>query len=498
MDFGPDRRADSHHEQALQQINVSKETRVTIQLPQANAEIVLKLMLNQLDLIYSVEPEGLLITTAEEVEIDLQTRFYDVHDLIQNGPASLSQVHSLITTIIEPDSWDELGGPGIIADYQQGLLISHTFAIHQQIESLLRQLRRARKLSSDDYPTESLLVSPLAGQTEKLRIRLHTRRTSVAMFDTPLELAAGSLARTGRFSVFLDRRNIRDIGVDIDKQVSIELRDVTYEQALDTITHNLDLSWMAIGDVVVITTPGESEQKLLTRIYPVRDLIWQGLDIQDEKLREDIQVRPDLPQSSGMIYHESQMAAIETESETIPRLYSSITKAITSTVEADSWEELGGPGVIATFPKSDCLVISQTREIHEKIAAVLEQIRTKQKPLDAQKLASQVRKWGQAELNVLFLGPTNEGAPLLSREDLQQLAARVMQLIEPDSWNSKDHFIDVSALGLSVRNRRDVQRKIYTYLRQHNLSPHVPGSNAYGGEEDISGSIQAYSHGCFF
>ena len=55
--------------------------------------------------------------------------------------------------------------------------------------------------------------------------------------------------------------------------------------------------------------------------------------------------------------------------------FDSIIELITATIEPDTWDEVGGPGSIREFENNLSLVISQTQEVHEKIADLLEQLR---------------------------------------------------------------------------------------------------------------------------
>jgi len=48
---------------------------------------------------------------------------------------------------------------------------------------------------------------------------------------------------------------------------------------------------------------------------------------------------------------------------------------ITSTIAPQSWDTVGGPGSIEGFPTNLSLVVSQTQEVHEQIADLLDQLR---------------------------------------------------------------------------------------------------------------------------
>ena len=55
--------------------------------------------------------------------------------------------------------------------------------------------------------------------------------------------------------------------------------------------------------------------------------------------------------------------------------FDSLIDLITSTVRPTTWDSVGGPGSIAPFETNLSLVISQTQEVHEEIADLLEQLR---------------------------------------------------------------------------------------------------------------------------
>jgi general secretion pathway protein D len=55
--------------------------------------------------------------------------------------------------------------------------------------------------------------------------------------------------------------------------------------------------------------------------------------------------------------------------------FDSLTELITSTIAPTSWQEVGGPGAISGYENNLSLVVSQTQEVHEQIADLLEQLR---------------------------------------------------------------------------------------------------------------------------
>jgi len=55
--------------------------------------------------------------------------------------------------------------------------------------------------------------------------------------------------------------------------------------------------------------------------------------------------------------------------------FDSLIELVTSTIAPQSWAEVGGPGTIAGFENNLSLVVSQTQEVHEALADLLEQLR---------------------------------------------------------------------------------------------------------------------------
>ena len=55
--------------------------------------------------------------------------------------------------------------------------------------------------------------------------------------------------------------------------------------------------------------------------------------------------------------------------------FDSLIELITTTISPQSWDDVGGPGSISGFDTNLSLVVSQTQEVHEQIADLLEQLR---------------------------------------------------------------------------------------------------------------------------
>ncbi len=111
--------------------------------------------LAELDLTYILRDEALVITSREEAENLLTTRLYSAADLIDIVDATdyeqikveLEELADVLMTIVGPESWSDLGGPGVLKVYaSRGVLVcSNTSEVHEQIEQLLGDMARARR-----------------------------------------------------------------------------------------------------------------------------------------------------------------------------------------------------------------------------------------------------------------------------------------------------------------------------------------------------------------
>ena len=153
---------------ALSDVGIGTDTPITKNLSGVSLKSALRLMLRELGLTYFVKDDVLLITTPEQAESTLETRVYPVGDLVippeanmaapngsQPGPvpagaqADFDSLIDLITSTAKPTSWDEVGGPGSIKALSTNLTItvSQTQEVHEEIETLLQQLRQASRES---------------------------------------------------------------------------------------------------------------------------------------------------------------------------------------------------------------------------------------------------------------------------------------------------------------------------------------------------------------
>jgi hypothetical protein len=139
----------------LEEAGVGTDVPVTVNLKGISLRSALNLMLKKLNLTWLIANEVLMITTVEDAENQLQTKVYDVadlvvcrdeHDVITDDYDSLTD---MITSTIKPTSWDGVGGPGSVTGESLGtakvLIVAQTQDVQDELAKLLAEIREVGK-----------------------------------------------------------------------------------------------------------------------------------------------------------------------------------------------------------------------------------------------------------------------------------------------------------------------------------------------------------------
>ncbi|MBX7074989.1 MAG: hypothetical protein K1X71_17745 [Pirellulales bacterium] len=168
--------------------------------------------------------------------------------------------------------------------------------------------------------------------TAKIRQELD-KPTTLDFVETPLNEVIAYFADLHKIPIQLDSRHLEEAGVAADTPVNLHLSGVKLRNALDLMLENLDLAWIVKNQVLVITTRDAASEHLVTRVYPVADMVTIS------KCRED---------------HESLISIV------------------VNTIAPDSWGDAGGQGAVEYF--RGVLVVTQTETIHDKLDNLLKQL----------------------------------------------------------------------------------------------------------------------------
>jgi len=435
---------------ALEEAGVAPDAPLTFSSQQLTLGAVLRHVLRQHDLTWAVDDGLLVITTPEEAEqSQLKTRVFQVADLIapsdRRPDASINGevLMTLLQSVVAPDAWDEVGGPGSMTLREGTLAVCQTEEVHEQIAGLLATLQEAHgKLSAH------VLVPPAANENAR-RVRQAIDEAlahpiKIEVTDLPLTDVVSLLKSEHPIPILIDAKALEEAGITPDTPVTASIQGVSVAAGLEHIFRQLGLTWMVQDEALVITTPEEAEQVgLRVQIYPIADLL--------------------------------RTANESSETQSSKELIATVFDIVAN----DSWDEVGGPGSLEYEPGSQSLVCSQTEQVQAKVAELLAELRR------ARAAQPEAAKWAddddiRMELKVYALPATwrsrDQAADPAPTLDAESVALLVGELVAPDSWKNEQATIRSLGDRLVVRQTRRVQREIFNFLKQLG-EPHADKGN---------------------
>ncbi len=169
-------------------------------------------------------------------------------------------------------------------------------------------------------------------QDAELKIRRElVKSTTLDFVETPLVEVVMFLQDLHQIPIKLDHTALENAGVANDTPVNNTLREVSLHTALRQVLEPLDLTYLVIGEVLMITTRDEADVHPDVRVYSVDGLA---------------------------------------NDDTIDDLI----KVITATCTPESWKSVGGFGQIEKYQGK--LVVRQSGEVQWEISQLLADLRT--------------------------------------------------------------------------------------------------------------------------
>ncbi|MGY8767272.1 MAG: hypothetical protein ACKVH8_02415 [Pirellulales bacterium] len=315
---------------ALDEVGLSSDTPITLNLKGVSLRSALRLILAELDLTYHIDHGALVITTLEESETRIFAKFYKLEPLLKNREVSLAELSAHIRSLIDPESWAEVGGYATLVPRGRGIAVQQTSQNHREVVQFLTTYGQLLK------PHQSPVVDIIPVRNPRMQATLDQKLDTVEFFDTPLLEALEFLQQVLDIPIQLDQRALDDIGLSADEPVSIKLaKGHTARYVMNTILKPHDLIVLEHQGVLFVTTREVNETMLSLRAYSMNGL-------------------------TTTVNEESGRSLVD---------------LVSTSVHADSWDELGGPGQIAEDRATNSLFVLQTQETHAAIAGLLDQMR---------------------------------------------------------------------------------------------------------------------------
>ncbi len=230
-----------------------------------------------------------------------------------------------------------------------------------------------------------------------------TTPVSMKFNEAPLGEVIEHMKTVAGINIYLDPQGLAEEGVHPSTPVSIDLsQEISLRSALKLILQPLNLNYVVTNEVLKITSDQLRDRTVYPKTYNVADLVIpipdfvphdrlglpialaRGYDVTNGNMGGGGSLTPPVIglAQNGAATPEGALAQNTNPGFSTGRPngtgsadFDALIELITKTIEPDSWDEVGGQGTIAEFETNLSLVISQTQEIHEKIADLLDQLR---------------------------------------------------------------------------------------------------------------------------
>jgi general secretion pathway protein D len=268
----------------------------------------------------------------------------------------------------------------------------------------------------------------LAQQTKLSPIEMEIQKSlskavEVKFSNRPLSEVMDTLGRMAGVNVYLDPQGMHAEGVTTDTPVTLNLtQPISLKSALNLLLSPLGLSYVVQNEVLRITSEQTRNANTYARVYYVADLVMpipnfvpsynlglpgaireslnsMGFGMTPRAMAGPLTLaknegqQPSMQTSTEVLAQINQMgtpnAAAQPPGARAPNMtagpgglgggvvadFDSLIDLITTTISPQSWDDVGGPGSIEGFQTNLSLVVSQTQDVHEQIADLLEQLR---------------------------------------------------------------------------------------------------------------------------
>jgi type II secretory pathway component GspD/PulD (secretin) len=226
---------------------------------------------------------------------------------------------------------------------------------------------------------------------------------SIDFRDTPLKDVIQELRSLTGINIVPDGPALEAENISLDRPVTMHLEGVSTKNALELVLHQAHLIYVIKNDVILVTTETYNRGKLVAKTYQVADLIIPvdnytlPASADMAKTLEQVNARsgPNIMGSTPFLAGHSlpngnQISSTNgapSSGSASPggsgdngrrpgqTMEDQLIKMITSTIQPQTWSNVGGPGTIEYYPLGMALVINQTPDIQEQVGELLAALR---------------------------------------------------------------------------------------------------------------------------
>ena len=180
------------------------------------------------------------------------------------------------------------------------------------------------------------------------------QQVSFTFPEEPLKEVIETIKLKTGLPIVIAAKKLEEAAINLETPVTVSLQNLTLESFLRNTLGELGLTFIVKDEVIQITTPEDAGSQLITRLYPVLDLVARRTAVYEASVVVT-------SRTAG-----GRMGVAD---------YDSLIDCIITTIDPDCWEDVGGPGSVAEFDNAGVLIIAQTRDVHQKIGKLLNSLR---------------------------------------------------------------------------------------------------------------------------
>lgn len=457
----------------LENVGFDPTTPVTFRGKNFRLRSILAHVLSPHRLKWTLRDDALFVTSDENANGSMTVRVYPVGDL--QGPAHAagwlqtpnSPIASLIQKTVAPASWEQVGGPGTLREMKEFLVIRQTAEVHREIAHAFDLLRSVgdsyRKWDGKQRPVPGLETSAslrLEADDDTAIIKALETPVTLSLQKTPLPEVMAFLSEKTGISFAIDEKRMEDAGIDSQSEISVEAKEIPLRSALRMMLKPYDLSFRIWNETVQITTADAMQESPTLRMYPVFDFARTprtgDLELDDGKATDAAEVA----------------------------------EVLRTTIEPQTWDSAGGPGVVEYFAQPGVLVVSQSAEVHDEVSRLLTRLREKLPVLGKEDRQAEGQRYVTRVYRLVQAPPTAGLPEIPSAEELANLVRKV---VAPDAWGEKLGEIHPAKNVLVIRQKALLHPKIERLLGELGaiaLSFGGEGGGGLGGVVPVVGQAQ--------
>lgn len=147
-------------------------------------------------------------------------------------------------------------------------------------------------------------------------------------------------------NLFIDKKSLSDLGIELNKPTSLQANGVSTRTVLRQILAAQGLTFVVKDEVIQVVTVEKARDMLVTRVYYLGDLV------------QSTGPFGGAPQWGTFLDFQQTMANVDT-----------IVKSITASIDPLSWKERGGPGTVTFHYPSMSVIVRASAEVHASLGS---------------------------------------------------------------------------------------------------------------------------------